>query len=236
MVRRHGLPSGNHRSGSLERCLNRRQRNKARVVLDEDGNVLRPQGAPSTPRNDPGAFILSRLLVCGTCGAWMSGFLRPHGRQKVSYSLFALPGSRPGCVRPLRGQGRRRGQGRHRPSTELLASDRQEWLRATLKEQLAAGKADERLASLRKRVPALTADLARLRQRLGEVDKEYIEDIQVCVKQCKEALKQAEEHLPTRWRPIPSVTWRRQSQRQRKQCGVWSKRCTTRTVCCCVRS
>lgn len=173
----------------------RLERGRVKVVRDEDGNVIRRTGEATSPTLDRGAFLLSRLLVCGHCGSWMTGFLRPQGKRENAYvcARYMQHGTA-GCVRCEV----RETDAVNRLIEELrqlLAADKLAFLREQLHERLSESKRDDRLKSLRRQVTMETAELGRCRQRLIHVSEDMIPEVEEAIRQCRTHLAELQRDI-----------------------------------------
>lgn len=177
------------------RCQARLARNGAdpRGKRRKDG---RPQGrAATTPTTEPGAFLLSRLLVCGRCGAFLTGFVHHRGDRPVVYKCgnYAAHG-KAGCVYALM-----REQDAARAIVaelrRLLSADRRARLKARLEERVRALRSDDNKAALCRRIDTLRGKLERYRQRLLDVSRDMIGEVEDGIRQTRAALRDAEAEL-----------------------------------------
>lgn len=162
----------------------RLERTKRRQVYNDHGELVRTEGEATTPLSSGESFLLSRLLVCGACGAWMTGFHRVRGVRLRAYkcSHYSAFGSR-GCVRcevpeavavtAIVAQLRC-----------LLAPERQAFLREQLAARLQSLRSDDNRARLRKRMRTLEASLTKYRRRLLEVSTDMIPQVEEGIREC----------------------------------------------------
>ena len=178
-----------------EKVQARISRATPRDVLNEQGEVVRREGESTTPSCDAGAFILSKLLVCGKCSSWMSGFVRPIGVKVPAYvcAKYMAYASK-GCERcEIREQDAI--DGVMQELRRLLAPDRQQFLRDELSRHLAARKSNDNLSVLRLKVKELEGRLTRYRKRLMEVAADMVSEVQESVRQCRDQVEEAKAEL-----------------------------------------
>lgn len=152
-------------------------------------------GCPPTPTTEPGAFLLSRLLVCGKCGAWMTGYVRSRGKREPAYVCgnYAAHGSA-ACVRA---EAREDDTARTVVAElrRLLAADRQEHLRGLLADRVRALRSDDNLARLRALEAAIEGKLASYRHRLLEVSKDMVSEVEGAIRDVRRQLEDARAEL-----------------------------------------
>ena len=157
------------------------------------------RGDPSTPTasTDPGAFLLSRLLVCHRCGGWMTGLTR-HAPYKpgVAYVCSTYVAHGPGaCVRCEVREEWVVKQVIAELRAGLLHPENIDGFRDVLRERLREQRSDANLSRLRGEVKALEGRLSQARARLVEVSKDMVAEVEVAIRETREALKTAQAAL-----------------------------------------
>jgi site-specific DNA recombinase len=156
--------------------------------------------APRTPTVEPGAFLLSGLLVCGRCGGPMCGVRKMRknnrGRHGPVYLCqgYAQYGTAV-CVRAKAEEERVVRQLIAELRDRLLLPERLEWLTKRLTEQAREQRGEENLRKLGRVVERLTARLDRERRRLMEVAKDLLPDAEAAVRKTKAELEAAQKSL-----------------------------------------
>jgi site-specific DNA recombinase len=155
------------------------------------------RGTPRSPTVEPGAFLLSGLLVCGRCGAPMCGThkgkrCRPGliyvCQQYTRYSTAV-------CVRVQAEEEWTVRQVIAELRDRLLLPERLEWLTKKLAEKAREQRAEGSLDRMRKAVDKLNARLARERVRLMEVSKDLLPDAEAALRATRAELEAAERAL-----------------------------------------
>jgi hypothetical protein len=172
------------------------QRRLARDAADPDPDAPRQKDgrkrgrARCTPTTEPGAFLLSGLLVCGRCGGPMVGFHKPERcRPGVAYVCqnyqnhgtavcARVEAKEDWAVREVIAEIRNR----------LLLPERLEWLTRQLAEKARLARRDGTLDRLRKEEAALEGKLARYRLRLVEVSRDMVPEVEAQIRASREAL------------------------------------------------
>jgi hypothetical protein len=179
------------------------QRRLARNAADPDGpkdRLGRARGrAPRTPTQteDPGAFLLSGLLVCGRCGGAMIGFRRPKRcRPGVVYVCQSYTAhGKALCVRAEAKEDWAVRQVIAELRDRLLLPERLAQLTRDLREKAKEQRSEGNLARLRKAVDRLEARLARERRRLMEVSKDLLADAEAALRATRTELEAARQAL-----------------------------------------
>jgi site-specific DNA recombinase len=144
----------------------------------EDARAALVRGRKRTcPVKGEGKFLLSGLLVCGHCGARMTGSNKGHYR--VYYCSTSLRLGPQSCPRWEVREDEILESVTDALQTELLAPERLERVReaieAELREEQAAGGAVEHLRS---QLAEVEAALAKGKRNLGLVDPDFLADLQ----------------------------------------------------------
>jgi hypothetical protein len=153
---------------------------------------------PTSPTAEPGAFLLSRLLVCGKCGAWMTGFRKPEKcKPGVGYvcSAYVAHSRQGACVRCAADEEATVREVVEALRERLLLADRLDWLTQRLNEHARQQKAEDNLSRLRKDVAALEAKRDRCRARLVEVSRDMVPEVEEQLRQTRAALEAAQQAL-----------------------------------------
>jgi DNA invertase Pin-like site-specific DNA recombinase len=156
--------------------------------------------APRTPTVEPDAFLLSALLVCGRCGAPMTGVrkMRRNNRSRRG-PIYVCQGyvehSTAVCVRAVAEEGWAVRQIIAELRDRLLLPERLEWLTKRLAEQAREQRGQDNLKHLGKAVERLNARLARERSRLMEVSKDMIPEAEAAIRATRAELEAAEKAL-----------------------------------------
>jgi site-specific DNA recombinase len=155
------------------------------------------RGLPRSPIIEPGAFLLSGLLICGRCGGPLCGTHRSKkcrpGRIYVCqrYTQYAtavcvrVQAEEEWAVRQIIAELRDR----------LLLPERLEWLTQQLAVRAAEQRSEDNLQRLRQTVDRLRARLARERVRLMEVSKDLLGKAEVALRATRTELAAAEKAL-----------------------------------------
>jgi site-specific DNA recombinase len=152
---------------------------------------------PRTPTVEPGAFLLSGLLVCGRCGGPLCGThkgknCRPgliYVCQNYHHYSTAV------CVRAQVEEGWAVRQIIAELRDRLLLPERLEWLTKRLAEQAREQRGEENLKRLDKTVERLKTRLSRERSRLMEVSKDMIPEAEAAIRATRVELEAAEKAL-----------------------------------------
>jgi site-specific DNA recombinase len=155
---------------------------------------------PRTPTVEPGAFLLSALLVCGRCGAPMCGKRKLRadkcGRRGPVYVCQGyIEHSTAVCVRAAVEEDWAVRQVIAELRDRLLLPGRLEWLTKQLAQQAREQRGEENLKRLGKAVDRLNARLARERSRLMEVSKDMIPEAEAAIRATRAELEAAEKAL-----------------------------------------
>jgi DNA invertase Pin-like site-specific DNA recombinase len=166
----------------FEDVQDRLERTRVREVR-EGGRVVRRAGESTAPTQHGERYILSRLLVCGRCKAWMTGSApKSAGRVKryVCSRYYAV--GRTACVHCVIPE--------HVILTRLLAairdlvsSERLAFIREKIHEHLQEGTRESELEALRKQSRSLGVKLKGWRLRLLEVSKDMQEDVENAIRE-----------------------------------------------------
>jgi site-specific DNA recombinase len=153
---------------------------------------------PPTPRKDAEAFLLSGLLVCGRCGGTMAGSsVRPARAKQSAFYVCANYTHKglAGCVRNEAKEDWAVRQIITELRDRLLLPDRLEWLREQLERRAKERRADGSLTRLRKAVGTLEAKLSRCRERLVEVSKDMVPEVEAQIRATREQLEATQGEL-----------------------------------------
>ena len=146
-------------------------------IVSAEGEPIRRKGRASTPSVDPGKFLLSRLLVCASCGSWYQGKLWKQRRTPPSYVCGKYNEQGPkacgrceviepeivtAVIERLR---------------LMLSSDNLAWLKEQLRRRLREMRSDANLNRLKKQAKELKAKHQSLKERLAIVPKDMIDVI-----------------------------------------------------------
>lgn len=186
-----------------EKVQKRLAKGSPRTVRSETGEVLRVEGEPSTPTTTPGAFLLTKVLVCGQCHGWMTGYTRPCGTKEPAYVCTNYTShSVNSCVRcevreaqvvdSLVAELRR-----------ILAPEKQQFLRDRLRKRLAERRSDRNLSALRKAIADEEANLMRYRKRMLEVPSDMVEEVAIVIRECQAQMESAVKALEEAERSDP---------------------------------
>jgi site-specific DNA recombinase len=155
------------------------------------------RGAPRTPTVEPGAFLLSSVLVCARCGGAMVGTHKDKRcrpgliyvcRRYTHYGTdvcIRVQAEEDWVVREVIGELRDR----------LLLPERLESLTKRLAEKAREQRSEGGLDRLRKAVDRLKGRLSRERTRLMEVSKDMIPDAEAAIRTTRGELEAAEKAL-----------------------------------------
>jgi site-specific DNA recombinase len=154
--------------------------------------------APRTPTVEPGAFLLSGLLVCGRCGGPVCGTRAVRRGRRLGpvyvcqrYTRYSTAV----CVRAKVEEDWAVRQIIAELRDRLLLPERLEWLTKRLAEQAREQRGEDNLKRLGKAVERLKARLARERSRLMEVSKDMIPEAEAAIRATRTELEVAEKAL-----------------------------------------
>jgi hypothetical protein len=146
---------------------------------------------------EPGAFLLSGLLVCGRCGGPMVGF---HAPKKCKPGVWYVCQNYTNygttvCVRTQVDEDWAVRQIIAELRDRLLLPERLEWLTGELARKAREQRSDGNLARLRKEQAALKGKLKRYRERLVEVSKDMIPEVEAQIRTTRKALETCQKTL-----------------------------------------
>jgi site-specific DNA recombinase len=153
--------------------------------------------ASSSPTTEPGAFLLSGLLVCGRCGGAMVGFHTPkHCRPGIVYTCreYNAHGTAV-CVRVEAKEDWAVRQVIAELRDQLLLPERLEWLTKRLAEKAREQRSEDNLARLRRAAERLATRLGRERRRLMEVSRDMVSEAEAAIRQTRAELGAAQKAL-----------------------------------------
>jgi site-specific DNA recombinase len=155
---------------------------------------------PRTPTVEPGAFLLSGLLVCGRCGGPMCGVrkMRTNNRSRRGPVYVCQGYAQYGtafCVRTGVEEDWAVRQVIAELRDRLLLPERLAWLTKRLAEQAREQRGEDNLKRLGKSVERLNVRLARERSRLMEVSKDMIPEAEAAIRTTRAELEAAEKAL-----------------------------------------
>jgi site-specific DNA recombinase len=155
---------------------------------------------PRTPTVEPGAFLLSGLLVCARCGGPICGTRQLQRNKRCRRNpIYVCHGytqySSAFCVRAKVEEGWAVRQIIAELRDRLLLPERLEWLTKRLTEQAREQRGEDNLKRLAKAVERLKARLARERSRLMEVSKDMIPEAEAAIRTTRAELEAAEKAL-----------------------------------------
>jgi site-specific DNA recombinase len=154
---------------------------------------------PRTPTVEPGAFLLSGLLVCGRCGNSMCGTRERRADRQRRDPVYLCWGyvqhGTSACVRAAVEEDWAVRQVIAELRDRLLLPERLEWLTKRLAEQAREQRSEESVKRLAKAVERLNARLARERSRLMEVSKDMIPEAEAAIRMTRAELEAAEKAL-----------------------------------------
>jgi DNA invertase Pin-like site-specific DNA recombinase len=191
--RRHG--EGQSCRNATADCTLKKDAHKALVRRDTFQKVqalLKGNKARSTPHVGGGGFILSRLLVCAHCGAFLRGYTRPNGDRMFICGSYLDYGKNHCSANHVHEQ----------MLVDLLVKQlQQEWLAparlARLREEAARlereARGDESLARLKGELAAREKDVATATARLFAVDADNMAEANAYLRECKVRRDQARE-------------------------------------------
>jgi site-specific DNA recombinase len=177
------------------------QRRLARDAADPTaprGRGGRRRGrATSSPTTEPGAFLLSGVLVCGHCGGAMVGFHTPKRcRPGIVYVCreYNAHGTAV-CVRVEAKEDWAVKQVIAELRQGLLLPEKLEWVTAQLQKKAREERSEGNLARLKKAAERLAARLDRERRRLMEVSHDMVGEAEAAIRQTRAELEAAQKAL-----------------------------------------
>lgn len=155
------------------------------------------QWSPPTPTTEPGAFLLTGLLICERCHDTLVGFRTPKrctpGRVYVcgNYSSHGTVA----CIRVEVKEEWAVKQVIAELRDRLLLPERLERLTQKLREKVREQRSSSNLERLRKTVDRLEARLTKERRRLMEVSKDMIPEAEAAIRKTRAELEAAGKSL-----------------------------------------
>jgi site-specific DNA recombinase len=148
-----------------------------------------------TPTTEPGAFLLSGLLVCGRCGGPMVGFHKPK-RCRPGLAYVCQNYQNYGTAVCIRAEAKEDWAVRQviaELRDRLLLPERLEWLAGQLAEKARVQRRDGTLDRMRKEQATLEGKLSRYRLRLVEVSKDMVPEVEAQIRATRQALEAAQK-------------------------------------------
>lgn len=173
----------------------RRAREQTGEFTDPSGKPVRRNTHSTGPSGDPSKYILSKLLVCGKCGAWLSGFAREQAKGKEEYMCMNyIKGGRGACVccrvKELPTVKRLLGE-----IEGILTPERQQAFHALLRDRLEKDSTAHAIEAKRKEARSIERQLDHWRKLLGKVSDDMLSEVEEGIRVSRAALADLHEQI-----------------------------------------
>jgi DNA invertase Pin-like site-specific DNA recombinase len=158
---------------------------------------VRDPERPGEPAPRPGDFLLSRLLVCGRCGGWMTGARRPKGCRPGTFYVCSnyVAHATAACVRCPVDEDKVTRQVIAELRRGLLDPERLDWLQGQLEARTREQRSDKNLGRLKADAARLEGRLSKARARLVEVSRDMVPEVEDDIRETRAALEAARKAL-----------------------------------------